>query len=78
MKVFKTGKFDTVLKILHEVASIREKELNEDTLIYNANMTEMKPEVGHQLPIEMYREGMNYYVEHIFILIVIHVFYKET
>ena len=28
------------------------KELNEDTLIYNANMTEMKPEVGHQLPMK--------------------------
>ena len=52
-----------MLKRLHEVASIREKELNEDTLIYNANMTEMKPEVGHQLPIEMYREGYEYYVE---------------
>ena len=54
------------------------KELNEDTLIYNANMTEMKPEVGHQLPIEMYREGYEYYVEtHFSSLIVIHVFTKK-
>ena len=60
---FQNSQVDTVLKRLHEVASIREKELNEDTLIYNANMTEMKPEVGHQLPIEMYREGYEYYVE---------------
>ena len=60
---FQNSQADTVLKRLHEVASIREKELNEDTLIYNANMTEMKPEVGHQLPIEMYREGYEYYVE---------------
>ena len=60
---FQNSQVDTVLKRLHEVASIREKELNEGTLIYNANMTEMKPEVGHQLPIEMYREGYEYYVE---------------
>ena len=50
---FQNSQVDTVLKRLHEVASIREKELNEGTLIYNANMTEMKSEVGHQLPIEM-------------------------
>ena len=60
---FQNSQVDTVLKRLHEVASIREKELNEETLIYNANMTDMKPEIGHQLPIEMYREGYEYYVE---------------
>lgn len=60
---FQNSQVNTVLKRLHEVASIREKELKEDTLIYNANMTDMKPEIGHQLPIEMYREGYEYYVE---------------
>lgn len=60
---FQNSQVDTILKRLHEVADIREKELKEDTLIYNANMTDMKPEIGHQLSIEMYREGYEYYVE---------------
>lgn len=41
-------------------------------------MTEMKPEVGHQLPIEMYREGYEYYVETHFHPNSHSCFYKET
>lgn len=60
---FQNSQVDTVLKRLHDVANIREKEIKEDHLIYNQNMSDMDAPIGHQLPFEMYREGYNYYVE---------------
>ena len=60
---FQNSQVDTVLKRLHDVGDIREKEIKEDHLIYNQNMSDMDASIGHQLPFEMYRESYEYYVE---------------
>ena len=54
---------DSVLKRLHDVADLRAREAQTGELTYNANMSDMAPEVGHKLPFDMYREGYEYYVE---------------
>ena len=60
---FQKVQVDSVLKRLHDVADIRAREVQMGELVYNANMSDMDPEVGHKLPFDMYREGYEYYVE---------------
>ena len=60
---FQKVQADSVLKRLHDVADIRVREVQTGELVYNANMSDMDPEVGHKLPFDMYREGYEYYVE---------------
>lgn len=60
---FQNSQANTILERLHDIAQIRQKEIQSGDLTYNANMSDMDPEVGHHLPIVMYREGYEYYVE---------------
>lgn len=60
---FQNSQADTVIKRLYDVAKLRETEVIESSLIYNGNMADMDSEVAHHLPIDMYREGYQYYVE---------------
>ena len=60
---FQKVQADSVIKRLHDVADIRAREVQTGELVYNANMSDMDPEVGHKLPFDMYREGYEYYVE---------------
>ena len=52
---FQNSQVDTVLKRLHDVANIREKEIKEDHLIYNQNMSDMDAPIGHQFPLDVYK-----------------------
>ena len=54
---------DSVLNRLHDVADLRAREAQSGELVYSADMSAMDPEVGHNLPFDMYREGYEYYVE---------------
>lgn len=47
---FQNSQVDTVLKRLHDVANIREKEIKEDHLIYNQNMSDMDAPIGSSIP----------------------------
>lgn len=60
---FQNSQSDSVIQRLYDVAKLRETEINEGSLIYNGNMSDMDKEVGHHLSIDMYREGYEYYVE---------------
>ena len=60
---FQKSQADSVLKRLRDVAGLRAREVQTGELVYNANMSDMDPEVGHNLPFDMYREGYEYYVE---------------
>lgn len=60
---FQKSQADSVLKRLHDLADLRAREVQAGELTYNANMGDMDPEVGHNLPFDMYREGYEYYVE---------------
>lgn len=54
---------DSVLARLHDVADLRAREVQTGEMVYSADMNTMDPEVGHNLPFDMYREGYEYYVE---------------
>lgn len=60
---FQKTQVDSVLARLHDVADLRAGEAASGKLVYSANMSDMDPEVGHNLPFDMYREGYEYYVE---------------
>jgi fermentation-respiration switch protein FrsA (DUF1100 family) len=60
---FQKTQIDSVLARLHDVADLRAGEAASGKLVYSANMSDMDPEVGHNLPFDMYREGYEYYVE---------------
>lgn len=60
---FQKSQADSVLKRLHDVADLRAGEVAGGELVYSADMSAMSPEVGHNLPFDMYREGYEYYVE---------------
>ena len=60
---FQKSQADSVLARLHDLAELRAREVAEDELVYSADMSAMAPEVGHNLPFDMYREGYEYYVE---------------
>ena len=60
---FQKVQADSVLKRLHDVADLRAGEIQSGELVYSADMSAMDPEVGHNLPFDMYREGYEYYVE---------------
>lgn len=60
---FQNSQSDSVLQRLHDVANIRAQEVSGKDLTYNGNMSDMDPDVAHHLPIDMYREGYEYYVE---------------
>ncbi|MBR3159300.1 MAG: alpha/beta hydrolase [Atopobiaceae bacterium] len=60
---FQKVQADSVLKRLHDVADLRAREAQSGELVYSADMSAMDPEVGHNLPFDMYREGYEYYVE---------------
>ena len=60
---FQKTQTDSVLKRLHDVADLRAREVLTGELVYSADMSAMDPEVGHNLPFDMYREGYEYYVE---------------
>lgn len=62
-KGFMETQADTILKRLHDLADLRSKEAAGGELVYSADMDAMTPEVGHNLPFDMYREGYEYYVE---------------
>lgn len=60
---FQNSQIDTIIQRLNEIALLREKEVMENNLVYNGDMSDMDPNVAHKLPIDMYREGYEYYVE---------------
>lgn len=60
---FQNSQCHSVLQRLHDVAKLREREVKSGELIYNGDMSDMDKEVAHHLPIDMYREGYEYYVE---------------
>lgn len=60
---FQKSQADSVLKRLHDVADLRAGEVQSGELVYSNDMSAMSPEVGHNLPFDMYREGYEYYVE---------------
>ena len=60
---FQKVQADSVLKRLHDVADLRAREAQPGELVYSADMSAMDPEIGHNLPFDMYREGYEYYVE---------------
>lgn len=59
---FSKAQKDSVISRLHDVADLRAKEIREGTLSFSSDMAALPKDVMMNNPVDMYREGYEYYV----------------
>lgn len=59
---FAKAQKDTVIARLHDIADLRAKEVREGTLSFSSDMAALPKDAMMNNPIDMYREGYEYYV----------------